>query len=64
MILSKLNDFDSKNMFLITTGSMISGAMQVAVDDVNADKKLLANYTLSYIFSNTCGDEKQSILFI
>lgn len=39
---------------------MISGALQVAVDDVNADPKLLPNHKLIYIFNNTCGDEQQS----
>ncbi|VDN43765.1 unnamed protein product [Gongylonema pulchrum] len=41
-------------------GSMISGALQVAVDDVNADPALLPKHKLTYIFNNTCGDELQS----
>ncbi|VDK69516.1 unnamed protein product [Litomosoides sigmodontis] len=44
-------------------GSMISGALQVAVDDVNADPELLPNHKLIYIFNNTCGDEQQSTRF-
>uniref|UniRef100_A0A915Q3I8 Guanylate cyclase n=1 Tax=Setaria digitata TaxID=48799 RepID=A0A915Q3I8_9BILA len=44
-------------------GSMISGALQVAVDDVNDDPELLPNHKLTYIFNNTCGDEQQSTRF-
>ncbi|VDM21098.1 unnamed protein product [Wuchereria bancrofti] len=44
-------------------GSMISGALQVAVDDVNADPELLPNHKLVYTFNNTCGDEQQSTRF-
>ncbi|VDK69925.1 unnamed protein product [Onchocerca ochengi] len=44
-------------------GSMISGALQVAVDDVNADPELLPNHRLTYTFNNTCGDEKRSARF-
>ncbi|VDM94971.1 unnamed protein product [Thelazia callipaeda] len=44
-------------------GSMISGALKVAVDDVNADSALLPNYKLAYIFNNTCGDEQKSTRF-
>ncbi|VBB30422.1 unnamed protein product [Acanthocheilonema viteae] len=44
-------------------GSMISGALQVAVDDVNADPELLPNHKLTYVFNNTCGDEQQSTRF-
>lgn len=44
-------------------GSMISGALQVAVDDVNADPELLPNHKLIYTFNNTCGDEQYSIFY-
>lgn len=39
---------------------MISGALHVAVEEVNADPNILPNHKLIYIFNNTCGDEKQS----
>lgn len=39
---------------------MISGALQVAVDDINYNTSLLPNYKLDYIFNNTCGDEMRS----
>uniref|UniRef100_A0A183CED9 Guanylate cyclase n=1 Tax=Globodera pallida TaxID=36090 RepID=A0A183CED9_GLOPA len=35
-------------------------ALQVAIDDVNSNPKLLPNYRLRYIFNNTCGDEYRS----
>ncbi|KIH65286.1 hypothetical protein ANCDUO_04393 [Ancylostoma duodenale] len=41
-------------------GSMISGALHVAVNEINADPNLLPNHRLTYIFDNTCGKEKQS----
>uniref|UniRef100_A0A915CXI3 Receptor ligand binding region domain-containing protein n=1 Tax=Ditylenchus dipsaci TaxID=166011 RepID=A0A915CXI3_9BILA len=41
-------------------GSMISGALQVAIDDVNYNSSLLPNHKLHYIFNNTCGDEMRS----
>uniref|UniRef100_A0A914H865 Guanylate cyclase n=1 Tax=Globodera rostochiensis TaxID=31243 RepID=A0A914H865_GLORO len=41
-------------------GTTISGALQVAIDDVNSNPKLLPNYRLRYIFNNTCGDEYRS----
>ncbi|KJH52071.1 ligand-binding protein, receptor family [Dictyocaulus viviparus] len=41
-------------------GSMISGALQVAVDEINSDPNLLPNHKLTYIFDNTCGKEKKS----
>ena len=44
-------------------GSMISGAIQVAIDDVNNDPELLPNHRLKYIFNNTCGDEMRSTEF-
>lgn len=39
---------------------MISGAIQVAIDDINNNNLILPNYTLKYIFGNTCGDEIRS----
>ncbi|VDK57207.1 unnamed protein product [Anisakis simplex] len=44
-------------------GSMISGALHVAVEEVNADPTILPNHKLTYIFNNTCGDERQSTRF-
>lgn len=41
-------------------GSMISGALQVAVNEINANPNLLPNHRLNYIFDNTCGKERQS----
>ncbi|GMR36337.1 hypothetical protein PMAYCL1PPCAC_06532 [Pristionchus mayeri] len=41
-------------------GSVISGALEVAIREINADPSILPNHTLSYIFRNTCGDEKIS----
>uniref|UniRef100_A0A7E4URV4 Guanylate cyclase n=1 Tax=Panagrellus redivivus TaxID=6233 RepID=A0A7E4URV4_PANRE len=41
-------------------GSMISGALQVAIEEVNANPDLLSDYELVYLFNNTCGDEKRS----
>lgn len=41
-------------------GSMISGAIQVAIDDVNNDPNLLPDHKLKYIFNNTCGNEMRS----
>lgn len=46
----------------LISGSMISGALQVAVDDVNADPELLPNHKLTYTYNNTCGDEQQSFI--
>lgn len=39
---------------------MISGALQVAVNEINANPNLLPNHRLNYIFDNTCGKERQS----
>ncbi|CAK5020260.1 unnamed protein product [Meloidogyne enterolobii] len=41
-------------------GSMISGALQVAIDYVNNNPDMLPGYKLKYIFNNTCGDEMRS----
>ncbi|KAK6012697.1 ligand-binding protein, receptor family [Ostertagia ostertagi] len=41
-------------------GSMISGALHVAVNEINANPDLLPNHRLNYIFDNTCGKERQS----
>ncbi|MFH4974134.1 hypothetical protein AB6A40_000843 [Gnathostoma spinigerum] len=41
-------------------GSLISGALHVAIEEVNQDPFLLPNHRLTYIFNNTCGDEKKS----
>lgn len=32
----------------------------MAIDDVNYNSTLLPNHRLSYIFNNTCGDDKRS----
>ncbi|KAK5976017.1 Ligand-binding protein receptor family, partial [Trichostrongylus colubriformis] len=42
-------------------GSMISGALQVAVNEINANPNLLPNHRLTYIFDNTCGKERQKM---
>ncbi|CAK5037577.1 unnamed protein product [Meloidogyne enterolobii] len=42
-------------------GSMISGALQVAIDYVNNNPDMLPGYKLKYIFNNTCGDEMRSL---
>lgn len=42
---------------------MISGALQVAIEEINANPNLLADYRLVYIFNNTCGNEKKSTEF-
>uniref|UniRef100_A0A914Z0Q9 Guanylate cyclase n=1 Tax=Panagrolaimus superbus TaxID=310955 RepID=A0A914Z0Q9_9BILA len=44
-------------------GSMISGALEVAIEEINANPNLLSNYKLVYLFNNTCGDEKRSTEF-
>jgi hypothetical protein len=45
-------------------GSMISGAIRVAIDDVNENPDLLPGYRLKYIYNNTCGDEIRSKIII
>ncbi|CAI4232715.1 unnamed protein product [Auanema sp. JU1783] len=44
-------------------GSMISGALQVAIDEINASNDILPNHKLTYTFENTCGDERRSTKF-
>uniref|UniRef100_A0A1I7X9L4 ANF_receptor domain-containing protein n=1 Tax=Heterorhabditis bacteriophora TaxID=37862 RepID=A0A1I7X9L4_HETBA len=44
-------------------GSMISGALQVAINEINDDPTLLPNHKLTYIFDNTCGSEMSSTKF-
>lgn len=39
---------------------MISGALQVAIEEINANPHLLSDYNLVYLFNNTCGEEKRS----
>lgn len=41
-------------------GSTISGALVVAIDEINNNPKLLPNHTLKYIWGNTCGNDTQS----
>ncbi|CAJ0587054.1 unnamed protein product, partial [Mesorhabditis spiculigera] len=41
-------------------GSVISGALRVAIEEINNDPTILPNHSLAYTFSNTCGDEKTS----
>lgn len=43
---------------------MISGAIRVAIDDVNENPDLLPGYRLKYIYNNTCGDEIRSKIII
>ncbi|CAD6195344.1 unnamed protein product [Caenorhabditis auriculariae] len=55
----KMNDFAS----CLSTdfyGSIISGALVVAVEEINNDTTLLPNHTLKYIFGNTCGNDTKS----
>ncbi|KAI6177512.1 Guanylate cyclase [Aphelenchoides bicaudatus] len=42
------------------SGSWISGALQVAIDDVNANRSILNDYKLNYLYENTCGKEERS----
>ncbi|CAJ0959875.1 unnamed protein product, partial [Mesorhabditis belari] len=44
-------------------GSIISGAFRVAIEEINADPFILPNHTLTYVFENTCGNEKKSTKF-
>jgi hypothetical protein len=42
-------------------GSKISGALRVAIDDVNNNPELLPGYKLKYLYNNTCGEEIRSL---
>ncbi|KAI1715408.1 receptor family ligand binding region domain-containing protein [Ditylenchus destructor] len=59
-ISSKINIDKLSKCFRFFEGSTISGALQVAIDDVNYNSSLLPNHKLTYIFNNTCGDEMRS----
>uniref|UniRef100_A0A0N5A3Y9 Guanylate cyclase n=1 Tax=Parastrongyloides trichosuri TaxID=131310 RepID=A0A0N5A3Y9_PARTI len=41
-------------------GSLISGALKIAIDEINANPNLLPDYYVKYVFNNTCGDETLS----
>uniref|UniRef100_A0A0N5CAT4 Guanylate cyclase n=1 Tax=Strongyloides papillosus TaxID=174720 RepID=A0A0N5CAT4_STREA len=38
-------------------GSLISGALKFAVDEINSNPDLLPDYYIRYVYNNTCGDE-------
>lgn len=42
-------------------GQAISGALTLALDEINNDSTILPNHTLTYIISETYGDELYSI---
>uniref|UniRef100_A0A914WYR8 Receptor ligand binding region domain-containing protein n=1 Tax=Plectus sambesii TaxID=2011161 RepID=A0A914WYR8_9BILA len=42
-------------------GPKISGALAVAVDEINADPLILPGYRLNYTFENTCGQVVDSV---
>jgi hypothetical protein len=48
---------------LCFSGSTISGAIVVAIDDINQNPALLPDYRLSYLFDNTCGNNRQGTDF-
>ncbi|CEF71158.1 Protein kinase domain and Adenylyl cyclase class-3/4/guanylyl cyclase domain and Serine-threonine/tyrosine-protein kinase catalytic domain and Extracellular ligand-binding receptor domain and Protein kinase-like domain and Periplasmic binding protein-like I domain-containing protein [Strongyloides ratti] len=41
-------------------GSLISGALKFAIDEINSNENLLPDYYIKYVFNNTCDDETLS----
>lgn len=48
----------------IVVGSTISGAIVVAIDDINHNPSLLSDYRLSYVYDNTCGNKQQGSIYM
>uniref|UniRef100_A0A1I8AX58 Guanylate cyclase n=1 Tax=Steinernema glaseri TaxID=37863 RepID=A0A1I8AX58_9BILA len=59
---NQIND-QSKCFHTEFEGSLISGAIVVAIDDINANPSILPDYHLSYVYNNTCGKERASSRF-
>lgn len=45
-------------------GQWVSGALQVAIDDINSNSTKLKGHKLNYLFGNTCGKEEWSRFFL
>uniref|UniRef100_A0AAF5I350 Guanylate cyclase n=1 Tax=Strongyloides stercoralis TaxID=6248 RepID=A0AAF5I350_STRER len=58
--ISSSYNFVSKCFRADFDGSVISGALKFAVDEINSNPNLLPNYHIQYVFNNTCGDETLS----
>ena len=49
------------DMFYQKPGQVISGAITLAVDEINADPNILPNHTLEILIAETMGQETESI---